>query len=215
MGSPSQRKRTLRRKNCSTKRFPPSTKYSVTVFPAAWHGLHVPCVHVEQHQARRSLVCGHTGDDSRGLDETEIECDRDCRFRTFERHPLVRILRTSPLDALVAPRLWRQMRALVNFPPRVRRFTGVRYRGCSFSTTSLWSSFTFCVNRRLRFSKMPMSLDFRSRISSFSRFSRRVHLSNFVPRLGNANSSKRRSSNFNSDWEDSRNGMSSSTTRLT
>ena len=77
------------------------------------------------NNARRSLVCGHTRDDSRGHGETEIECiDRKSRFHTFERHPLVRIPCTSLLDALLAPRLWKQMRELVNFPLRVRRFTG-------------------------------------------------------------------------------------------
>ena len=57
--------------------------------------------------------------------------------------------------------------------------------------------------------------DFRYRFSSFSRFSRSIHLSSFVPCLGNANySSKRRSNNLNGDREDSRNGMSSSATGL-
>ena len=35
--------------------------------------------------------------------------------------------------------MWRHMCELVNFLLRVRRVAGVRYRDCSFSTTSLWS----------------------------------------------------------------------------
>ena len=130
MGSSSQRKRTLRRKNCSTKRFPPSTSEQVVCHghSSGRHGLYVPCAHVEQHQARRSLVCSHTGDD----DETGTECDdKECKFRTFERRFSVPL----SLDALLVPRLWKHLRELVTFLLLVRR-TGVRYRDCSFSTTS-------------------------------------------------------------------------------
>ena len=110
------------------------------------YSLHVPRIHVQQHQASRPFVCGHTGDDSRGLDEAEVKrSDRKCGFRSLERHPLVRILRTSSSDTLSAPRLWWQMSELVNFFLRVRRFTVVRDWDRSFSTASFWTNFVPCL----------------------------------------------------------------------
>ena len=107
--------------------------------------------------------------------------------------------------------------------PRASDSKPVKIKQTSFSVfDSSWgSAIGIAASRRRRCGPASRSAstaasDFRSRIHSFSRFSRRVHLSSFVPWLGHAKPSNRRSSNFNGNREDSRNGMSSSRTgRLT